>query len=468
MSDVASPLTQRTDVRPSKRQLPEEPQIPTSARAHLPQAAVLVALAGVSGLVSIVFWPGLMDEDTLAEIQNAISGRFTDWHAPILEAMWRLAYLAGLHSPGWILWASMFTLLVGFYLILRARFSRLISTIIAGVCYLFPPVLTWATHVGVDAWFAAFLVSSFGFALRSTRKRDSAKVFCITMALILIFLCEAATHNALVVIPVLLFIIAALTLPRHLRHRNFAVCMIAIIGTAALYLAQYGIEWKIATKSTNPVQTVLLYDLALMSKAEHKVLLPKSIDPGQNLSTIDKLAYPQTMTALLFGKTAIVNVPLEGAQYNDLVHAWERALIHYPTAYLSERFRTLTQLFSMGTPSYWLYDPPGVLPQYPIKFTSLDNFGVRYLSSMSLNGNNLEGDIFYDIWIYMLLLTVAIVILIKRNIESRVIAALAIAVLIYAIVSAFVVPVVMYRFVYPVVTVCVVVIPVLAPRSFRR
>ena len=87
-------------------------------------SAVLGTFAIVSATISIVFWPGLMDADTLGEFQQAATGKFTDWHTPILSALWRIPYLLGLKSPGWVLFIGVFTLLVGFYLVLRVRFSR--------------------------------------------------------------------------------------------------------------------------------------------------------------------------------------------------------------------------------------------------------------------------------------------------------------------------------------------------------
>ena len=90
-----------------------------------------VAFALYTASVAIAFWPGQMDPDTIDELQSAATGQFNNWHTPLLSALWRGPYLLGLRSPGWVLAISVFSMLVGFYLLLRVRFRRAASAVIA-------------------------------------------------------------------------------------------------------------------------------------------------------------------------------------------------------------------------------------------------------------------------------------------------------------------------------------------------
>jgi hypothetical protein len=51
-------------------------------------ALVLAGLIGAS-LSAIAYWPGLMTWDTIRQYDQALSGRFDDWHPPAMEWLWR-------------------------------------------------------------------------------------------------------------------------------------------------------------------------------------------------------------------------------------------------------------------------------------------------------------------------------------------------------------------------------------------
>ena len=83
------------------------------------QAWVVLSFLVYVTVAALFFWPGQIDPDTLDEISEAATGHFVDFHTPLLSALFRGPYLLGMTSPGWILVASLFTMLVGFNLILR-------------------------------------------------------------------------------------------------------------------------------------------------------------------------------------------------------------------------------------------------------------------------------------------------------------------------------------------------------------
>jgi hypothetical protein len=72
-------------------------------RAWPARSAAIAVLAAASVLLTLVYWPGLLTGDTPGELNEAATGHYTDWHAPILDALWRLLYLLGVQGPGWLL-----------------------------------------------------------------------------------------------------------------------------------------------------------------------------------------------------------------------------------------------------------------------------------------------------------------------------------------------------------------------------
>ena len=290
-------------------------------QAWLAQISVAAVFAAAAVLISLVYWPGSLDDDTLAEMQEAATGHYSDWHTPVLDWLWRPLYLMGIHGPGWLLPVDIFTLLLGFYLILRVRFSRPVSTLIALVCCVFPPVLTWAVHIGVDAWFAASMIAAFGFAARAARTTGRGRTVSIVAAVWFAFIATAARHNALPAVLALFIVLAALSLRDSVRHRKLVACSVGVLATLAVLGVQTGIQHSIETKGTHPIQGTYIYDLAQLSKQEHRVLFPPSIDPGQSLATIDKDTSVRLVNALVFGKNPPVKFQLRGRQFDTLQRA---------------------------------------------------------------------------------------------------------------------------------------------------
>ena len=179
---------------------------------------VLVALGLWSAFVSAAFWPGQVDPDTVSAVQDVSTGHYFDWHAPVLEVLWRALYLVGVHGTGPVLFASVFTLIIGFYLVLRVRFGIIGSWFGAALCSVFPPILSWEAHVGTDAWFAALLLAGFGCAARAARVTGRPRNVSLVAAVMLAFLGLAARHNAFPAVAILLVVVVGLWLPLSLIH----------------------------------------------------------------------------------------------------------------------------------------------------------------------------------------------------------------------------------------------------------
>jgi hypothetical protein len=439
------------------------PRTPAHARPRSRPFAAQICVAFVLGLASIlvtaVYWPGTIDSDTVGDLDEIASAHFGNWHAPVLEALWRIPYVLGLRSPGWILPVGIFTLLLGFYLVLRVRLSRASSTVLALLCLLFPPVLTWAIHIGADAWFAAGIICAFGFVARFARTTGRARIVSAAGAVWFAGIAMAARQNALPAVLVLFIALAAVAVPTHARRRIITVLGLGVLATVGVFLVEAGIQAAIGTRSTHPVQGTFIYDLAQLSKDEHRVLFPRSIDPGQSLTAISSRTTVYNTDGLLFGKPHVIAFPVEGKQYAALEKAWKSALVHYPSGWLAERGRLLLAMFSIGHPSYWLYDPPTAA--YPPHFPSLNRDGMHYLSALAVGRDKESGDFLYDGWIYGLILLVGSGVLWRRTPAERVIAGLAITMLLYIVVLAFAGPGELYRYVYPMVAAGTVVLVLL-------
>lgn len=433
-----------------------------AVRPWVGPGCVGLVLATASVLVSLVFWPGMVDGDTPPELRQAATGHFSDWHVPTLEALWRVLMLAGLHGSGWVLLAGVFSLLIGFYLILRVRFSRVISTVVTLLCCAFPPVLTWAAAVDDDAWFTAAILAGFGFVARVARTNGRSRSFSIVAAIWFAAIALAARHNAAPAVLILFIALAAAWSPtpvRARRKKKVAIAIAAVVATVSLLLVESGFQRAIGTRSTHPVQASFIYDLAQLSKEEHQVLFPRSIDPSQDYGAISQYSNVYEINGLIFGKDATVSFFLRGKQMAALQNAWEKALLHYPLGYLRERGSLALSMFSISHPSYWIANPAS--SAIPPEFKTANHDGYTYLAFLSEPGQPEYGDFLYDGWIYALLLAIGGVEFWRRKFSNQVVAWLAIGILVYTVVLVFSGPGELYRYIYPMVATGTVVTPLL-------
>ncbi|MGL4313803.1 MAG: hypothetical protein ACRCSO_07400 [Sphingomonas sp.] len=84
------------------------------APALHPRDRLPLALALLIGLIGLVltlaaFWPGIMTWDSVRQYDQALSGKFDDWHPPAMEGLWRVL-IPIRQGP-----APMFLLQVGLY-----------------------------------------------------------------------------------------------------------------------------------------------------------------------------------------------------------------------------------------------------------------------------------------------------------------------------------------------------------------
>ena len=394
-----------------------------------------------------------MDPDTLDELSEGIRNSYTNWHAPILSAIYRLAWLVGLGDPGWVLLAGVLTLAIGFYLVLRVRLSRPWAVCIAILCMLFPPVLSWEIHVGVDAWFTGFALCGFGLTARAWSTRGRSRWISLAAALIFAFLCLAARPTALPVVLILCWALAFLALSRVQRWRRTLAMGLGIAATLALAGTQTAVEVLIGTANLHPDQVTYVYDLAMMSREEGKVLIPPDVDPSQSLAHIIEYTNTDSIDGLLFGSSSVIQIPVSAEQYTTLRSAWVQAILHDPAAYLEERVRLALRETMVTGPAYWVTQWPQYNPGYTALLPGPNTVGMHYILAFAQGGDNAVGGAIFTGWAYLLLLIAAAAWWLRRHeAAERVLGLLAGALLLYTAAVCLGSPGVVYRYAYPAVT----------------
>jgi hypothetical protein len=433
------------------------------------QVAVVSALLLATTAASVVYWPGQIDPDTVDELREAATGKYADWHSPLVSALWRIPYLLGFHSPGWVLAVAVFSLLVGLYLIVRIRFGRALSTVLAIICLAYPPVLSWTIHVGRDAWFIAGLVGAMGFAARAARMGRPSWRVNLPLSLVLALVCSASRQNGILVVCIVFATWAALLMPATLSHRRPAIAGTAVLASVLVLGIQMLIQRELGTLATHPEQALYEYDLAQLSQQEGVDLFPASVRiPHRNTMAAIRQVQTGTYDTLVWGRRAVIKPFLDASNVDRLRRAWEHAVLHDPGGYVRERSALLGAELSITRPSAWVFEPSWANKLPPVSPT-LEHAGEEYFQAFAVDGNNAYGGPLYTVWVYVLILAAAVPVLVRRRTRPDwVAAALCGALFVEVGTLFFFSPDLLYRFAYPLVVGGVVMVPVLVPRRPSR
>lgn len=451
---------------------------PRPRSAWIGSLAAALVLVAVAGLVAVVFWPGHMNLDTLGELVNARTGRYTDWHSPVWSAIWRALLLSRLTSPGWMMAGAVLLMLTGLYLVVRARLARPWALVAAVAVLVFPPVLGWAVEIGTDVWFASSIVFGFGFACRCARTRGREQVVSAALAVVGALLAEAARPTAAPAVLALLCAVALAVLPERLRgwRRGLGVAATGLVATALAVGVVLGVQrFVLQAAETHPEQGTYDYDLVALSLREDQVLLPEDMYRRQDLTYLDRYSHTSSVfdiSALLFGEHAAIPIPVEGSRLESLRQAWLSAIRERPLDYLGVRLdNALAQLTITSAPLYAYYAAPPAAYGFPVAFPALHDAAMRYVAVGSTNDpvNGNRGGPLQHVWPYVLVLVAGVVVgLVRRRpAADAVVALLAAALLLYAVTISLLSPGVQYRYIYPSVVAGAVLLVVLAADAAR-
>ena len=143
------------------------------------QTAGLLAI-GFAGLLVYAF-PGYMSSDSVAQLVDARSHQYSDWHPPAMAAMWTVVELVAKGPAGMlILQGTLF--LLGTFGILRSALSPRTAAIASSAILLFPPVFTPMAVIWKDSQMAGFLLAAIALLLDPRRSRRCAGLVLLAVA----------------------------------------------------------------------------------------------------------------------------------------------------------------------------------------------------------------------------------------------------------------------------------------------
>ncbi|NPC57289.1 glycosyltransferase family protein [Caenimonas soli] len=330
-------------------------------------ASFLALLVGALFAANVVLhFPGTMTNDSINQYAEAISGRYTDWHPPVMAWLWSLLRLVG-DGPAPFLLLHLALYWAGFGLIAdgtrRAGYPRMALLIaLAGA---FPPFLYLNANVVKDVGMVSFWLAAIGllFWFRAQDRRIPVLVGVAVAALVLYG--TLVRSNAIFALgPLLMYALAPARWLRSTRLMAGAV----VIAVLAVPAAQQANRLLFNPQTRDPVHSLFLFDL--MGIAAHEGD-PSLVEPRATLSAADlKACYtPYWWDSLSpWGRCAsrVHRPDTDHATVGEgLAAQWAKTIVAHPVAYAVHRLKHFNSavLFAVPpkhirlTPEYRTGDP---------------------------------------------------------------------------------------------------------------
>jgi hypothetical protein len=366
--------------------------------------------AALGALTSWLFYPGLMSFDSIFQYRQ-VTGDAPVWnyHPPAMVYLWRLVHIP--LGAGGLLLAHQLLHWAGIALIALSVSPRLwIRLLVILTLGLLPPLWIHSATVWNDSGVTAAFLFATGCALRLGQS-GSRNWFYVALPVLAYGL--LAKRSALFASIPLFIVLADAWFNagrpdepwgggRWRGSVGVGAMLFASVVLAGVLLSSTGVE------RITKWPTIAAWDLAAVSLAEERLLLPRSVlnRPGENeaqvLAQLEQAFEPHLNGRMVHA----VNLFPEPDAAGELFDAWLRLPLHHGRAYFTHRLRVFLGL--MGTP--WnLMNLPYQNQMQPNEYgLELRRHGSRSLETAFRYVRASLDTVLYKPWFYLLLLLAAV------------------------------------------------------------
>lgn len=299
-------------------------------------------ILGLIGFLNIsIFWPGLMNPDSIMQYNEALAGIFGDHHPPIMAILWRFLHVI-YPGSGLIFLAHMLLLYVSCAIFMHSSIDNQ-STWLYAVYPILPPIFFYSSMIWKDVSFAFsyLLLGALISYFCMYRLKPTYATFGI-MA-ILLFYGTAVKFQAQYVAPALLLGIWYIIDDFQFRLNTIILILISYLFLI-LGISQFNSFF--VSKQNHAWKFVKIYDLAGMSLTLNKPLFPDYILKYKTFSMgaiKEKFNYERVDDIVFFDDSPIPRV--ETKQERDtLLHAWYTAVWNHPLTYVKHRYKNWSRI----------------------------------------------------------------------------------------------------------------------------
>lgn len=384
-------------------------RLPRSVLTPHPRLFWGICLLGFS-LAMLLFQPGYLTVDGVFQYMQAqrigIHVRIDDWHTPVMAWVWRR--ITALSSGTFGMFVLQQVLIwAGLSLI---SWRVLGPTPLAGVCVLlmtaFPPVLANLAPIWKDIQMGGALLLGVGLLLYAGDTRSREALLWAQLPLLYGLMLRHNALGALLPLHVWGAAIALRIAGRPLRPR---VVVLGGVGLLCAHLLVNTAFTSVVIKPLrrNPLQYVMLHDLAAISLARGEALLPPYlVDKGFGLKELRDGFLEDSGDNLVWRNHERI-LSLDPAEWSSLRSFWLRTLIDNPGIYVEHRWRVLRSLLAIGRPTVHIPFATENLPEHlrgVQNAAGLPDFHPsRWNARLTRGLEQLRDSLFFRPWLYVLL-----------------------------------------------------------------
>jgi hypothetical protein len=328
-------------------------------RGAAPPVRLVGYLACAAGFVLCVvaFYPGYMSPDSIRQLTEGRAWSFTDWHPPLMAALWGLVD-RGIPGPFGMLLLhnAVFWSALAVFWGVTCRRSALVGLCLVGVGFL-PTSLALLSTVWKDIGLGASLLLACAL-LHSSRQTGSKGALLFSIPLL--FYGYAVRQNAApAILPVAFwsgYVALRVFRPRKAGGgRGLAAAAPALaVGLVYFLLLTAAVlaTTRLLTggRGSYIYQAVLLHDLAAVSKGRGEPLFPEYLTGGENFSLASAVAHytPDSSVPIFRGEGTVLPLTESPEEVAALRAKWLEVVPANKSVYLRHRWEMFKALNALG------------------------------------------------------------------------------------------------------------------------
>jgi hypothetical protein len=317
---------------------------------------ILYVVAGFSAaLTAYLIWPGFIYADAFAQLQEAISGTLTDWHPPIMSALWRLLLWISGGNPTSLVAFNITLATLGLIILLKDYHYKI--TIPVFLVVYFCPVFFGLLGVAwKDVSLAASVLLAGSIILNAARQDRRLSWFELAVVVVLLVYSTFLRSNA----PILT---APLLLAAIFGWRKFWISgpISAIMAIALLIVSPWVNNGLLGARESKAIVSLQVFDLAGISHFSGANVVPGKWSENESQQIVANCYTPEHWDVYAWGRCSFVGQKVDRG---GLTQSWLTAIEAYPLEYAQHRMAHLNSLLRYAGPlsakNYFANISPGL------------------------------------------------------------------------------------------------------------
>lgn len=286
-----------------------------------------------------IFWPGILRPDSIIQMNQGISGSFSDHHPPIMSFVWGiLNHIKQGSGPMLLLHLSLYWGAV--YLYITASVKNNFWFLI---CAILPPVICYQPFILKDIAFVnAFLFAS-AWLYKHNNQIQKPSIFSITIFCLIVFYGAASKYQAIFAMPWLCFWFAKIYWP----NSNWKLKGIFIY---LVFLTSIKIFNTTTSQPSHSWQYVKIYDMAGIAVELNQDIFPECIKKKNHYSfeKVKSLYNPRRVDDMAFNADSPLTKTESKNERKIVWNTWFSIITKNPLTYLKHRSKVFHQQLTVS------------------------------------------------------------------------------------------------------------------------